>query len=195
MATLTHGKLRMTIRRMKKPTMPNSPKPGSPWSKFVTVMMVIAICPLLLTGCASTAKKPKIQNDTKVNVVVTTEDVLFRSNVVNEGGVKGTANRIYKETLRALDERGIKTTAEGGSGQPKLTVEITTIETVTKHRPGPFFSTIVRQDVKIVFLATLVSTDGTTLFRVDGRKADESLDGVTKTIGRYLAKQVAKHHE
>lgn len=95
-----------------------------------------------------------------------------------------------------MEERGIRGEADTKANQPKLHVEITTIETVTKHRPGPFFSTIVRQDVKIMFYAKLMSADGTILFSVrNGRKADESIDGVIETIANWLAKQVDKHCE
>ena len=94
-----------------------------------------------------------------------------------------------------LEGRGIKIGSANSPLQDDATliVELTAIEPVTRHKPGPFFSTIVWQDTKINFTATLRSKDKAVLFRVDGRKADESLDKLTKTIGRWIGNRAASH--
>lgn len=157
-------------------------------------LALIAASSLFLIGCATSKPKALIARDVRVNVSISSKDVLY-SQVVSESGMQGVAKRIGKMTIKALDSRGIKNSGVSTTISPdeaRLVVELDTIENETKHKPGPFFTTIVYQHCKIRYTARLISPDGVKLFEFEGREHDESLDSLTQIIGRYIGKRVAK---
>jgi len=156
-------------------------------------LLLVAMSVLLLVGCATTDRKTQMRKEGRTCVEIKSDEVLY-SSVVSQGAINGVASRIKKHLTKTLDEAGIKSGAMDtyAQGDSKLTIELSTLETETKHKPGPFFSTIVYQHVVIRYSATLVSGDGTKLFEFDGHEHDESLDKLTKIVGEYIGKRVAK---
>ena len=159
-------------------------------------ILIAGLVGLLICGCASVNKNDRLSKSVKVCIHIKTSEVLF-SSIVSERSVNGVGIRIKKYLDKKLARDGITSdSSENWSEEDaQVTVDLNTIETVTKNKPGPFFSTIVYQHVVIKYSARLVTKDGVKLFEFNGHEHEESIDDLAKTIGVYLAKRIAKCYQ
>lgn len=160
------------------------------------ISVVLLVVNLAIAGCATVDPSARMGKETKVSYAVITKDVLFTP-VVSESTIQTFANRVSQQLAKRLSDYGIKNSQSSGesAGDATLSVQITSIGSVTTDRPGPFFIPIVSDHIDIRYTATLLSKDGTRLFDFGGREHSQSLEELSEIVGRYVAKRVAKAYK
>ena len=150
------------------------------------ILLVIAL--LALIGCQTTSRMPKTA---KTYIAFESSNLLYTGGL-GEAGVPGFTKRITEYLTSNLSRRGIVGSTVAGASEPsaKLTIDLTTIENATVSDIG-FWAPIVRQQPKVKYTATFVSSEGATLFRFDAQQDDQSLDNLSKKIADRITGRIA----
>jgi hypothetical protein len=160
--------------------------------KFV----ILTFSLLAFVNCASAGPKVQMAKDIKVCIFEVCDSVLQSEPLRKAADVQPIVNKIKKHLVRVLDRRGI-TNASGDKfkeGDAKLVIELDSIEIEKKKDSVAVFGFRIIERQKIRCTAIL-SKDGVTLFSLDIKKTDESLDRVTEVIGEYIGKKVTDYYK
>jgi len=151
----------------------------------------------VLAGCQTDAPASSklMSKQTRACAFFETGNLLYTQGL-GEAGVPGLTKRIEGYLAKTLCQRGITIARSGAfnTGDAKLTVNLNTIETFTVSDIG-VFSPVVRQQVRIKYGATLLSSEGTELLNFEDGQDDQSLDNLTKKVAEKIASRVAKCYQ
>lgn len=148
-----------------------------------------------LLGCSSVDKSRLIDRAVPVVVTVNTDDTIVAGGLSSEVS-RNFGRNILKQLTAGLEDRGIMF---GSSNAPQSNVAVVKVDLIGLQGESVFdagpFGASTKQDFKVSYMATLISPDGSRLFRIDGRESSEVFDELPGEVGRYVAKRVARHYQ
>lgn len=135
-----------------------------------------------------------MEKGTSVAVSVLTDDAVV-SGSLSPNTARNFGKNIAKQLMSGLEDRGIacELAATPIAKGATVKVDLTGLQGESVFDAGPFGAS-TKSVFKVSYTATLISDDGTRLFRFEGREASKVLDELPAEVGRYVAKRVASHY-